>query len=88
MCWNWPRQPSLPLHFIHGRPLLSTADGQLTAALAEILLRGFSRSRVVRFVDLLRSQCERFESLPGDWVAGPAGGGTAVGCNPLVESNS
>ncbi|MDE0100068.1 MAG: PD-(D/E)XK nuclease family protein [Truepera sp.] len=61
------RAAKLPLHFIHGRPLLSTADGQLTAALAEILLRGLSRSRVVRFVDLLRSQCERFESLPGDW---------------------
>ena len=58
---------NLPLHFVHGRPLLSTADGQLTAALAESLLRGFSRPRVVRFVDLLRSRCERFESLPGDW---------------------
>ncbi len=57
----------LPLHFIHGQPLLSTVDGQLTAALAEILLRGLSRTRVVRFVDLLRSRRERFESLPGDW---------------------
>ena len=29
--------------------------------------RFLSRTRVVRFVDLLRSLCERFESLPGDW---------------------
>ena len=58
---------NLPLHFIHGRPALSTAEGQLAAALAEILLRGFSRMRMVRFVALLRSQCRRFNALPGDW---------------------
>ena len=58
---------NLPLHFIHGRPALSTAEGQLAAALAEILLRGFSRTRIVRFVALLRTQCKRFAALPGDW---------------------
>ena len=58
---------NLPLHFIHGRPALSTAEGQLVAALAQILLRGFSRTRIVRFVALLRSQCRRFSILPGDW---------------------
>lgn len=58
---------NLPLHFIHGRTALSTAEGQLAAALAEILLRGLSRTRVVRLVALLRTQCKRFESLPGDW---------------------
>ena len=58
---------NLPLHFIHGRAALSTAEGQLAAALAEILLRGFSRMRMVRFVALLRSQCRRFNALPGDW---------------------
>ena len=58
---------NLPLHFIHGRSALSTAEGQLAAALAEILLRGFSRMRMVRFVALLRSQCRRFNALPGDW---------------------
>ena len=58
---------NLPLHFIHGRSALSTAEGQLDAALAEILLRGFSRSRMVRFVALLRSQCKHFNALPGDW---------------------
>ena len=58
---------NLPLHFIHGRAALSTAAGQLAAALAEILLRGFSRPRMVRFVALLRSQCRHFKALPGDW---------------------
>lgn len=58
---------NLPLHFIHGRTALSTAEGQLAAALAEILLRGFSRSRIVRLVALLRTQNQRFKTLPGNW---------------------
>ena len=58
---------NLPVHFVHGRAALSTAEGQLCAALAEILLRGFSRTRVVRLIALLRTQTKRFESLPGDW---------------------
>ena len=58
---------NLPLHFIHGRTVLSTAEGQLTAALAEILLRGFSRTRVVRLVALLRSRNKHFKPIPGNW---------------------
>lgn len=58
---------NLPLHFIHGRTALSTAEGQLAAALAEILLRGFSRARVVRLAALLRTQNQRFNALPGNW---------------------
>ena len=58
---------NLPVHFIHGRPALSTAWGQLSAALAEILLRGFSFMRVVRLVALLRNQNKCFEPLPGNW---------------------
>ena len=58
---------NLPVHFIHGRAALSTAEGQLCAALAEILLRGFSRTRVVRLVALLRIQNKQFKSVPSDW---------------------
>ena len=58
---------NLPVHFVHGRAALATSEGQLAAALAEILLRGFSRTRVTRFVALLRSQTPRFSALPGDW---------------------
>jgi len=58
---------NLPVHFVHGRPALNTSDGQLAAALAEILIRGLSRVRVTRLMALLRSRIARFGSLPGDW---------------------
>lgn len=58
---------NLPVHFVHGRAALDTSDGQLAAALAEILLRGLSRSRVMRLVALLRVRSVRFGSMPGDW---------------------
>ena len=58
---------NLPVHFIHGWPALATQDGQLAAALAEILLRGLSRSRMVRFIGLLRSCVKLYQSLPEDW---------------------
>jgi hypothetical protein len=34
---------NIPIHFVHGRAALDSPDGQLAAALAEILLRGFSQ---------------------------------------------
>lgn len=58
---------NLPLHFIHGRSAFSTSQGQLVAALAEILLRGFSRARIVRLVALLRFHTNTFRSLPSSW---------------------
>lgn len=58
---------NLPLHFIHGVAALSEPPGQAAAALAEVLLRGFSRPRMIRLVALLRSQCERFRGLPSNW---------------------
>ena len=58
---------NLPVHFVHGRAALATSEGQLAAALAEILLRGFSRTRVTRLIALLRSQTSRFSTLPSDW---------------------
>lgn len=61
---------NLPVHFVHGRAALSTSEGQLAAALAEILLRGLSRARVMRLMALLRPRIARFESLPGDWWRG------------------
>jgi hypothetical protein len=44
----------LDLHFVHGRKVLTTPDGQLAAAIADVLLRGFSHTRIVRLVSLLR----------------------------------
>ena len=58
---------NLPIHFAHGRGALTTPAGQLAAALAEVLLRGFSQPRIVRLVSLLRTQHRQFSGLPGDW---------------------
>lgn len=58
---------NLPIHFAHGRAALTTAEGQLAAALAEVLLRGFSRTRLTRLIALLRSQNPHFGALPSDW---------------------
>jgi PD-(D/E)XK nuclease superfamily len=58
---------NLPIHFVHGHGALTTAEGQLAAALAEVLLRGFSRTRLTRLIALLRSQNPRFAALPSDW---------------------
>ena len=57
----------LDLHFVHGRKVLTTPDGQLAAALAEVLLRGFTHTRMVRLVSLLRRQGKILAGLPPDW---------------------
>jgi hypothetical protein len=58
----------LDLHFVHGRKVLATPDGQLAAALAEVLLRGFSHTRMVRLASLLRTQGKILAALPSDWA--------------------
>ncbi len=58
---------NLPIHFAHGQAALSSFDGQLVAALAEVMLRGFSRTRIIRLVALLRTHNPRFKDLPGNW---------------------
>jgi hypothetical protein len=57
----------IDLHFVHGRKALSTPEGQLAAALAEVLLRGFSQARMTRLIALLRSQNPDFKIIPRDW---------------------
>jgi hypothetical protein len=57
----------IDLHFVHGRKALSTPEGQLAAALAEVLLRGFSQARMTRLIALLRSQNPDFKIVPGNW---------------------
>jgi hypothetical protein len=58
----------LDLHFVHGRKVLTTPDGQLDAAIAEVLLRGFSHTRMLRLVSLLRRQGKILTALPRDWA--------------------
>ena len=62
------RDANIPVHFAHGRPIVSTADGQVCAALAEALLNGLTQDRVRRLVPLLRSQCGRLQELPEGWT--------------------
>ena len=57
----------IDLHFVHGRKALSTPEGQLAAALAEVLLRGFSQARMTRLIALLRSQNPDFKIVPVNW---------------------
>jgi hypothetical protein len=58
----------LDLHFVHGRKVLTTPDGQLAAAIADVLLRGFSHTRMVRLVSLLRRHGKIVTPLPRDWA--------------------
>ena len=58
---------NIPVHFVHGRAALDSPEGQLAAALAEVLLRGFSQPRVKRVVGLLRSQSSQFSDVPSQW---------------------
>lgn len=55
------------LHFVHGRKAVSTQEGQLAAAIGEVLLRGFSQARMTRLIALLRSQNPDFKVVRGDW---------------------
>lgn len=57
----------LPVHFIHGLPVLSMSPGQLAASLAEILLHGLSRTRMIRFVALLRTHSPLHKEIPSNW---------------------
>lgn len=58
---------NLPLAFVHGRPAVSTRDGQATAALAEVLVKGLSRARVRRLLDLVRGMTPPTRELPDGW---------------------
>ena len=58
---------NLDLHFIHGIPTVTTRDGQAAAALADLLVRGLSRSRLRRLVVLCR-EAKPFGTLPDGWL--------------------
>jgi hypothetical protein len=58
----------LPVHFSHGRPALSTREGQGCAALADVLINGLSQDRVRRV--LRHATAPTVRALPADWAAG------------------
>jgi hypothetical protein len=60
---------ALPIHFSHGVPALSTADGQACAALADVLANGLSQERIWRLVRRLPTR-PFVALLPPDWFSG------------------
>lgn len=61
------KDADIGLHFVHGISAVHTPDGQMAAALADVLLRGLSQKRVRRLVGLIRSETSLLSDLPEDW---------------------
>lgn len=59
---------NLDLHFVHGVKVTATREGQAAAALADILVRGLSQTRMRRLAALLGSGPGPFGALPQDWT--------------------
>lgn len=59
---------NVDLHFVHSVPVVSTRDGQAAAALADLLVRGPSQTRVRRLVSLLAREPGPLGQLPEGWT--------------------
>ncbi len=59
---------NLDLHFVHGIKVTATRDGQAAAALADILIRGFSQTRMRRLAALCGSERGPLHTLPVGWM--------------------
>lgn len=58
---------NIDLHFVHGVRTVTTREGQAAAALADIVVRGLSQSRLRRLAALCRDSAP-FEALPENWL--------------------
>ena len=58
---------NIDLHFVHGVRTVTTREGQAAAALADIVIRGLSQSRLRRLAALCRNHGP-FETLPEGWL--------------------
>ncbi|MCU9849263.1 PD-(D/E)XK nuclease family protein [Defluviimonas sp. WL0024] len=58
---------NIDLHFVHGVRTVTTRDGQTAAALADIVVRGLSQSRLRRLAALCGDNGP-FETLPTGWL--------------------
>lgn len=64
------RSSNLPIHFAQGVALVSTAEGQFTAAMADALLNGPTQARVRRLCLTATAAADpRLGALPPDWCA-------------------
>jgi hypothetical protein len=59
---------NLDLHFVHGVKVTASREGQAAAALADILVRGLSQTRVRRLAALLAAYPGPFQELPEGWT--------------------
>lgn len=60
----------LPLHFSHGVPALASREGQVCAALADVLLNGLSQDRVRRLFGHAAGRSRGLDALPPSWAQG------------------
>jgi hypothetical protein len=58
---------NLDLHFVHGVKVTTTREGQAASALADILIRGLSQTRMRRLA-VLCGESGPFQSLPPGWT--------------------
>jgi len=58
---------NINLHFVHGVRTVTTREGQAAAALADIVVRGLSQSRLRRLAALCRDG-GAFKALPEGWL--------------------
>jgi hypothetical protein len=58
---------NIDLHFVHGVRTVTTREGQAAAALADIVVRGLSQSRLRRLAVLCQDSAP-FEALPENWL--------------------
>ena len=59
-------EAGLPIHFSHGVPALSVAEGQACAALADVVTSGIGQDRIRRLIRRL-PKTDALASLPADW---------------------
>ena len=60
---------NLDLHFVHGVSVTACRAGQAAAALADVLMRGLSQTRIRRLNTLLAAYPGPFQALPQGWTA-------------------
>ena len=78
---------NIDLHFVHGILVVTTRDGQAAAALADIVVRGITQSRLRRLAALCRESAS-LASLPDGWMRvlpGDAPLSTPTAWNQLLD---
>ena len=59
---------NIDLHFAHGIQITASREGQTAAALADILVRGLSQTRIRRLATLLGAEAGPFQEFPEGWT--------------------